>query len=420
MTALRNFIVGLVFLGSLVAVRFVTTQGSDLGWTGRTEYTIPFDQVNGLKPGGEVRIFGYRVGQVESIKLQPKDEPRPISVTIRINKDLTLNADSRFEIKSAGPLGGNYLEITPLKANVKRLLAEILAVPLWQVSRDGTVDLLEALDRNHPDTLEREVRARMERALTENDPPGRLRAFLDDRQSWLDREALQVSAAMRGKANPELFDELSGLVRENREAIREAIGALRGVLKAVENKEGILGALISDADLKNQVVATVKSIEAITGSIRRGEGSLGKIIMEPELYNDLRDTIQSAKTIAKEIEEGKGTIGKLVKDPRLYDDLQETMASAKVIAKNLQDGKGAVGRLLADEELADRVESLLKNAEEAIAKVNQGEGTLGQVINNREAWDRLVFVLRQVQEAVEDFREQAPINTFVNAIFAAF
>ena len=55
-----------------------------------------------------------------------------------------------------------------------------------------------------------------------------------------------------------------------------------------------------------------------------------------------------------------------------------------------------------------------------VHKANSGHGTLGQIINNRKAWDELVRILVQARETIEDLREQAPVSTFVNALFAVF
>ena len=59
------------------------------------------------------------------------------------------------------------------------------------------------------------------------------------------------------------------------------------------------------------------------------------------------------------------------------------------------------------------IQTILKN-------VADGKGTLGKILTNDQAWNELVRILVLARETVEDLREQAPISTFVNALFATF
>ena len=59
--ALRNFIVGAVFLGSLVLVGIVTLSVTGLNLTSESNViAIAFDTVSGLRVGDEVRIYKVR------------------------------------------------------------------------------------------------------------------------------------------------------------------------------------------------------------------------------------------------------------------------------------------------------------------------------------------------------------------------
>ena len=84
------------------------------------------------------------------------------------------------------------------------------------------------------------------------------------------------------------------------------------------------------------------------------------------------------------------------------------------------EGDGVIAALLNDSELADNVTESVESFNEIVQKANSGHGTLGQIINNPKAWDELVQILVQARETIEDLREQAPISTFVNAVFAVF
>ncbi len=352
--AFRNFVVGLVFLGSLLAFGVVTLKVSGLTFGGKvTMIPVYFDQISGLQEGDLVRYRGHRVGQVERIDTFFQAAPgaaapevpfagRPIRVTIRASGELPLTRDTQFVVKSLSALGGSYVAIVP-----------------------GTGDLRAA------------------------------------------------ASGFEGSATADLFEEIGEVVRENRQGLREAIAQIRDAVKAINEREGALGALIKDPATRDRVTRAIENIEEISRAIREGDGTVGKLINDPKVYNDV-------EKITGAIAEGEGTLGKLVMESQIHDDLQDLIARARRIAADVEEGEGALALLIKDKEFAQDVREAVAEFRETIAKVNQGEGTAGQLVNNREAWDRLVFVLRQVQEAVEDFREQAPINTFVNAIFSGF
>jgi phospholipid/cholesterol/gamma-HCH transport system substrate-binding protein len=60
-------------------------------------------------------------------------------------------------------------------------------------------------------------------------------------------------------------------------------------------------------------------------------------------------------------------------------------------------------------------------------KINSGEGTLGRLINENEMHRNVnttltdaQIVLRELREGLEDFREQAPVTSFIRAALSAF
>jgi hypothetical protein len=385
----RDFIVGAVFLGSLIAVGFVTIKVTGGVWGQYAMLTVPFDRVNGLKVGDEVRVWGFRIGQVQDIELKPQDRAHPVVVTLRLNRDMDLAPGTKFTVKSAGPLGGSFIEIVMPSEKDKAKAGEKKAA-----GEDG--------GRSEPPPGGRgDGKAASRPAETGSAGSGAARSLaggpraprLPDLLGLPIAEAAEKKGAegepkvgFYGSAQEPLFDELGELIKENREDIREAIAGLRNAVDALNKQQGTLGALFLDGDLRDRV----------------------------------KDGIANAEAIIRSIQEGKGTIGRLINEPALYDDARDIVARIKVLVADAEAGKGTVGKLLRDDELARDLSDGVGHFAEVLGKINGGVGTAGQIVNNREAWDRLVFVLRQVQEAVEDFREQAPINTFVNAIFAAF
>ena len=94
----------------LVAAMFLifTLQFSNAGVKGYDLFG-DFRHVDGVKVGNEVRLSGVKVGSVTALTLKPQDFTAII--TMRLQPDVLISADSTLSIHTDGLLGGKYLEI---------------------------------------------------------------------------------------------------------------------------------------------------------------------------------------------------------------------------------------------------------------------------------------------------------------------
>jgi len=75
--------------------------------------TAAFDEIGGLKIRAPVKIGGVQIGEVSQITLDPSTYKA--IVTLNIKKDYNeIPDDSSAGIFTAGLLGDNYIEITPM------------------------------------------------------------------------------------------------------------------------------------------------------------------------------------------------------------------------------------------------------------------------------------------------------------------
>lgn len=107
--------VGLFMLAGLLALFFLAVKVSGLSpMTNGEHYTLQaeFDNIGGLKPRAPVRMAGVKIGQVQSVRLDP--ETFKAIVTLWINKQTDkLPVDSSAKILTEGILGSNYIGIIP-------------------------------------------------------------------------------------------------------------------------------------------------------------------------------------------------------------------------------------------------------------------------------------------------------------------
>ena len=314
----RNLIVGFVFLGSLAVLGAVTLFMSAIPiFTQAEALEVRFKDVGQLQSGDHVRAYGFRVGQVDSIRYDPDTSPsEPIVVRTQVLKNLKdrLREGTEYSVKSAGPLGGQYLEIRP--------------PPELEERRDPTRPV--------------------------------------------------------GKTQADLFEQLSEL------RLGETVEEFRKTFESINNQEGPLGALVKDAAMRDRLSRAVEDASSVIAQIRT------------------------------DLAEQKGTIGLLLSNEQTRQEIQDLVTEAREVVRSIREGKGVAAALLNDEDLVSRVREAVDDIHDIVHKVNTGQGTLGQVVNNPKAWDELVKILVLGRETVEDIREQAPISTFVGALFAAF
>lgn len=117
MRSTRNLEVGtgLFVLLGFAALAFLTTQlpssGLKLGGSKAGYHVLAkFDNIADLKPGAQVSMAGVTIGEVESIKFDPKDYKA--AVTLRISNAYNqIPDDSDASIQTQGLLGGKYIGI---------------------------------------------------------------------------------------------------------------------------------------------------------------------------------------------------------------------------------------------------------------------------------------------------------------------
>jgi len=75
------------------------------------ELTAKFNNVDGLKDGGDVRVSGIKVGSIVAQRLDP--QTFQAVVTVSMDPSIKLSVDSVAQITSSGLLGDKYISIEP-------------------------------------------------------------------------------------------------------------------------------------------------------------------------------------------------------------------------------------------------------------------------------------------------------------------
>jgi len=105
-------IVGLFMVAGFGALIYLALQLGEIPLLSRgTTYVLDaeFDNVSGIKQGASVQVAGVVVGSVEKIRL---NEDSYAVISMRVNNDLQVPADSMASVKSQGIIGDKFIAIS--------------------------------------------------------------------------------------------------------------------------------------------------------------------------------------------------------------------------------------------------------------------------------------------------------------------
>ena len=105
--------VGVFVLIGIVCVGYLTIRLGEMEFFEGDHYILNarFQSVSGLKAGANIEIAGVKVGQVESISLEPKEQVA--LVRLRIKREIVLTDDVIASVKTAGLIGDKFIKLSP-------------------------------------------------------------------------------------------------------------------------------------------------------------------------------------------------------------------------------------------------------------------------------------------------------------------
>ena len=105
--------VGIFVLIGIVCVGYLTVRLGDMEFFEDEHYFLNarFRSVSGLKTGAKIEIAGVKVGQVDSISLEPEEQVA--LVRLKIKKEVVLTDDVIASVKTAGLIGDKFIKLSP-------------------------------------------------------------------------------------------------------------------------------------------------------------------------------------------------------------------------------------------------------------------------------------------------------------------
>jgi phospholipid/cholesterol/gamma-HCH transport system substrate-binding protein len=132
-------------IGAILIMLFAMWMSTGDLRRGFNQYDVVFDDpVRGLTEGGEVRFNGIKVGEVESLRIDPDNTNRVIA-RIRVSSDVPVKTDTEGQLEPIGLTGVTLIQLSPGGAESELLRGDMFGGPLPRITGRGSqVDALLA------------------------------------------------------------------------------------------------------------------------------------------------------------------------------------------------------------------------------------------------------------------------------------
>jgi len=314
--------------GTLLVLGIVFFGGRSQLFAERYRLLAAFKNAAGLIPGSEVRLAGVSVGSVRTVRVvttQSGDRVVRVEMDIASGYREMITRDSIASIRTLGPLGDKYIEISPGSTGVPVLR------PGEYVATEEPEDLYE-LAKTFRSVILRGNRI-AEQVTDALDAFQRTGVIEELRQSATAlRRIVETTEKGPGLLHSLIYDEkmVQGL-----EDMRAAAKSLRESAEAVRNGQGALGELVHGdraAQAISDLAAASNSLKDILTAVEKGHGTLHALVYQDEGRQTLADMGQAANrlnTILADIQAGRGTLGLLIYDPELWETMKRLLGSAE-------------------------------------------------------------------------------------------
>lgn len=238
-TKANYLMIGAFVLGVLVLAFIFVFWMTNLAGGGKRYYIVFDGSVAGLTTGSAVGFNGIKVGEVQSMQLDPNDA-RKVQVLVSVHSDTPVRANSRASMQSLGLTGGTGIQISAGTPDSPFLVATadnpIPVIPAERGGGQGLFDAAPAVMNNANALL-----LRLNDLVAENQESIRkslqnieaVTTVLAERKDELGKTITDVSEAaqsfnnLSGRLQVSLGENLEGVTRTAKDSLQEFGGFMR-------------------------------------------------------------------------------------------------------------------------------------------------------------------------------------------------
>ena len=236
---------------------------------GYREFDIVFaDPVRGLAEGGEVRFNGIKVGEVDSLRIDPDNTNRVIA-RVKISSDVPVRVDSSAQLEPIGLTGVTLIQLSAGTSTAALLRGEAFGPPPQIEGKGSQIDILVARSEDI--------------ALRASEAMAAVRDLLTDENI----EKVTRIIANLDRVSAELASERSVITRSGEAAgsLSEAANSIASLARQTQHDLAELDQVMTDLSAASAEASgeTLPEFSRAAEEIRRAAESINRVA------NDLQD-----------------------------------------------------------------------------------------------------------------------------------
>ena len=156
-----------------------------------------------------------------------------------------------------------------------------------------------------------------------------------------DAKIMQPGDTLRGESPMEITSLLNN-VSASINGINDLTAELTGALKDMRAGKGMLGKMLTDETLYNDIHKSLANVNNLTANLAKTSTTLGSKVSEAT--DVLTQTISEVKKLVTQVNSGNGTVSKLLTDDGLYREIEATSHALAEMITGLKDASAKLSK----------------------------------------------------------------------------
>lgn len=246
-------------------------------------YYATFTDIKGLVSSAPVKCNGHQVGLVQTIHFDYERPYSPITVELRLDKNIVIPKGSKIE-----------------------LVSSLLGEPSLNLIVDSTTSTLYGKG----DTLPTQLAADLMESLSAELVP-------------------QINTILH--RTDSIMAHVQRLLATNSAALNSSMSSIEAITASLKHSAGAL-----DQQMSGNIPATLQNVKQISENLTQVSLELKEANI-PMMASNLNQTIENIEQLSRRLKEPNNTLGLLLNDPQLYQEINSTITSANALLTDIKE-----------------------------------------------------------------------------------
>ena len=239
---------GVFTVAGLVALGLCLYMLGGFSITRSYDVNVEFEDVSGLPVKAVVKLSGVEIGRVKAIKI----EDEKVIVQASINEGIDLYKGAKFSVVMTGIIGTKYVKVVQGDRALGVIKPGEYIVGLNDIPMDEQIANTMQSVRQLVDSVNNQ---------------GQFGAQLNDAM----RDVRQLSASIN-----QLVMTMKPYVASSMQNLDQITEKLNTLLDSISNQDGVLGALIKDNEMKDQIKESVSELKVTMTEVQSFVGKMSR------------------------------------------------------------------------------------------------------------------------------------------------